>query len=129
MILFLLAVTFLISALTCFLLARVFRKPVQRILQRLIGEEIHTAWSSYLTFALYVVGISGGVRVWDIERYITPQGDSKTVLELTNDRWILEVYRTLLGTMQSVAWMLLVFFLVALLAFVVVKGRELKKQD
>jgi hypothetical protein len=127
LIIVLLVVTFMIAALTCFVLARAFRKPIQRILQRLMAEEIYTAWSSYLTFALYVVGISGGVRVWDLERYITPQGQDKTVLELTSDRWVLEVYRTVLGTMQSVAWMLLVFFLVALIAFVIVKGRDLKR--
>jgi hypothetical protein len=35
------------------------------------------------------------------------------------DRWVLEVYRPVIGTLQSVAWMLLVFFLLALLAYVV----------
>jgi hypothetical protein len=29
----------------------------------------------YLLFAIDVVEISGGVRVWDIERYFTPDKD------------------------------------------------------
>jgi hypothetical protein len=40
---------------------------------------------------------------------------------------VIEVYKTLIGTLQSVAWMLLVFFLFALLAYVVVRGFELRR--
>jgi hypothetical protein len=126
MFILLLAVTFAVSVIVCIILARVFRKPLDRILNRLLGEDIYVAWTRYLLFALYVVGISGGVRVWDLERYITPAKTGEAILELNSDRWILEIYRTVIGTLQSVAWMLLVFFLVALLAFVVVKGREMK---
>jgi hypothetical protein len=46
------------------------------------------------------------------------------VVELTTERWVLEVYRTLIGTLQSTAWMLLVFFLFALIAYVVVRIGE-----
>jgi len=49
------------------------------------------------------------------------------VLELTQDRWILEVYGTIIGTLQSIAWMLLLFFLFALIAYVIVKGMEAEK--
>ncbi|MED5415647.1 MAG: hypothetical protein VYC64_11885 [Candidatus Latescibacterota bacterium] len=37
---------------------------------------------------------------------------------------MLEVYRTLIGTLQSVAWMLLVFFVFALIAYVIVRVSE-----
>jgi hypothetical protein len=32
------------------------------------------------------------------------------VLELTQERWILEVYRTIIETLQGIAWALLLFF-------------------
>ncbi len=124
----LLGVTFAVSFVTCWILSRVFRAPVQKILNRLVQEEIYTAWAKYLTFAVFVTGISGGVRVWDIERYVFPRGEDQTIIELTSERWFLELYRTVIGTMQSIAWMLLVFFVFALIAFVIVKGRELKKE-
>jgi len=79
-------------------------------------------------FAIYVVGISGGVRIWDLEKYITPAKTGDAVLELTSDRWVLEIYRTIIGTLESNAWMLLVFFVFALLAYVIVKGLELRKE-
>jgi hypothetical protein len=48
------------------------------------------------------------------------------VAQLTPEYWTLEIYRAIVGTLQSVAWMLLVFFLVSLIAYVIVKGREIK---
>jgi hypothetical protein len=46
---------------------------------------------------------------------------------LNAERWVLEVYRTGIGTLQSVAWMLLVFFVFALIAYVIVRGMEAKR--
>jgi hypothetical protein len=109
------------------LVAFLFKKPVSKIMQRLVSDDIYTAWTKYITFAIYVVGISGGVRVWDLEKYINPSGPDKTVLELTMERWVLEVYHTLISTLQSVAWMLLIFFLFALIAYVIIRGFEMKK--
>lgn len=128
MFLALLVVSLLVAFIVSFILVRVFRAPVARILQRLIGENIYTEWGKYLQFAIFVVGISGGVQVWKLERYVVAEGPDAQILELTLERWVLEIYRTIIGTLQSVAWMLLVFFLIALLAFVIVKGREMKRQ-
>ena len=41
-----------------FLIARVFREPIESILQRLIADEISGAWERYMRFAIFVVGIS-----------------------------------------------------------------------
>lgn len=46
---------------------------------------------------------------------------------LTGGRWVLEAYRTVIETLQRLAWMLLVFFLVALVAYVTVRAFELKR--
>ena len=47
---------------------------------------------------------------------------------VTRDRWILEVYRTVIGTLQGLAWMLLVFFVFALIAYVIVRASEAKRK-
>lgn len=124
----LLLVNLVEAFIICAIVAAIFKKPISRIMQRLVADDIYTAWSKYITFAIYVVGISGGVRVWDIEKYINPSGKDNVILELTQDRWMLEVYHTVISTLQSVAWMLLVFFLFALIAYVITRGFELKKQ-
>ena len=126
MFLTLLLVTFVIAALVSIIVARLFDRPLRQILGRLVAEDLSAAWHRYIVFAIYVVGISGGVRVWSLEQYILPRDRNSPALELTPERWTLEVYRTGIGTLQSVAWMLLVFFVFALIAYVVVRGLEMR---
>jgi hypothetical protein len=124
----LLVVTFLLAAATATGVALLFSRPVNKILGRLVSEQLAPIWRRYILFAIYVVGISGGVRVWDVERYITPDKEGK-LLALNSDRWVIEIYKTIIGTLQSVAWMLLIFFLFALVAYVVLRGFELRQPD
>lgn len=129
MFLLLLVVTFGVSLLVAFIVARIFDGSVRRILARLVTEELSGAWHRYIMFALYVVGVSGGVRIHALEQYVLPRGpeDAQPPLMLTAERWTLEVFRTVIDTLQGVAWMLLVFFLVALVAYVVVRAFELRR--
>lgn len=131
MFLTLLAVTFTISLLVSALVSRVFTQPLDSILKRIITDQISSAWLKYLKFAIYVVGISSGVRIYELEKYITPQRFEKEskIVELTSDRWILEVYRTVIETLQGIAWMLLMFFIFALIAYVIVKIFESRKEE
>lgn len=126
----LLFITLFIAALVSFIVARAFDKPINTILERIVGAEIAGAWARYMKFAIYVVGISGGVRIYELERYLPqpdmskgPDGYPPRVyqLVLTPERWVLEVYRTIIETLQSLAWMLLVFFLVSLVAYIIVR--------
>ena len=124
----LLLVNFLLAAAVSVLPVVIFIKPIRAILKRVVGEEIYTAWTRYVMFAMVVVGITGGVRLWELGRYITPDEKTGKLLELTHDRWVLEIYSTVLGTLGADTWMLLIFFLFALIAFVVVKGFEHRRQ-
>lgn len=121
----LLVVTFLIAAGVATAVARFFSTPVQRILSHIVAEDITFAWAKYIWFAILVVGISSGVRIWELERYITPMDPNRMeTLVLTRDRWVLEVYRTIIGSLQGIAWLLLVFFAFALVAYVIVRVGE-----
>ena len=125
----LLAVTFAIALVVSTIVVLVFKKPVDKILNRIIADKISTAWSKYLVFAIYITGLSSGVRIWDLEKYITePEYEGAKIVELTSQRWVLEVYRTVVSTLQGIAWMLLVFFVFALIAYVIVRAFELKRQ-
>jgi hypothetical protein len=129
MFLTLLIVTFFISISVCYIIVRIFNKSLKGILNRLIEESISAAWLRYLKFAIYVVGISSGVRIWELEKYITPTDPEKSqIIILNSERWILEVYRTIIGTLQGIAWFLLIFFIFALIAYVIVRLVELKDE-
>jgi len=126
----LLIVTFVIAFVVASVIVAIFGKPIGKILARIISDEISKAWSRYLKFAIYVTGISSGVRIWELEKYITgPRNEAGKIVHLNADRWVLEVYRTIIGTLQGVAWMLLVFFVFALIAYVVVRASELKRKS
>jgi hypothetical protein len=71
--------------------------------------------TSWVSRAAFVSGLS---------QYIIPRDPKQPPLELTADRWTLEVYRTVIGTLQSIAWMLLGVFVFLLIAYVVARGLE-----
>ncbi|OGB27592.1 MAG: hypothetical protein A3I66_06885 [Burkholderiales bacterium RIFCSPLOWO2_02_FULL_57_36] len=124
----LLLVTLLLAVAVSFAVARAFSIPIDNILKRIIGDEISAGWLTYLKFAILVVGVSAGVRIRDIEKYAMPlRGDKEVrVFDFTFERWVLEIYRTAIETLQGIAWMLLVFFVFALVAYVIVRIAEMR---
>lgn len=129
MFLTLLIVTFLVALAVSIVVVLVFTPPLGRILRRIIADDISSGWLQYLRFAILVVGISAGVRIHELERYISPgQYDKEQrILALTRDRWVLELYRTVIETLEGIAWMLLWFFIVALIAYVIVRVFEIRR--
>ena len=127
----LLFATFTIAFLVSWLTTRLFSTAAERILKRIIQDEIATSWLTYLKFALLVVGISSGVRIYQLERFISkPAYNEKAeILALTAERWTLELYRTVVECLQGLAWVLLVFFVVALLGFIVVRLIETLRRN
>ncbi len=121
MIITLLIVTFVVAFAVASIVVLIFRKPIDSILTRILSDEISQAWTRYLVFALYVVGIGGGVRPWEIEKYLTQREPYNEVVQLTSDRWVLEIYQTIMGTLGNTAWLLLVFFIFTLVALVIVR--------
>ncbi len=128
MFILLLAVTLFISVGISIAVMQAFAKPLNAILYRIIADEISAAWLKYLKFAILVVGVSSGVRVREFEKYISPSRWDKDakVVEFTTQRWVLELYQTAIETLQGIAWMLLVFFMFALIAYVIVRIAETK---
>jgi hypothetical protein len=130
MFLALLGVTFVVALAVSGVVMRAFNPPIARILKRIIGDDISEGWLQYVRFAILVVGVSAGVRVYELERYINPNrfNNNVEILSLTRDRWVLEVYRTVIETLQGIAWLLLCFFAVALIAYVIVRIFELRRE-
>jgi hypothetical protein len=125
----LLALTLGVSLLTAGIVVLGFRSPIRQILQRVIGESIADGWQRFITFALFVIGVSAGVQIWKLEQYLQPPnpGDPKArALTLDGPALALEVYRTIILVLQGLAWALLVFFVAALIAFAVVRRGEMK---
>jgi hypothetical protein len=121
MVMLLLFATFVIAFAVASVVVAIFARPVDRILKQIVADDLSAAWARYLRFAIYVMGIGGGVRVWDLEKYLTQQNPYPSIVALTAERWLLEIYQTVIGTLQSTAAVLLVFFVFALVAVVVAR--------
>lgn len=121
MVITLLVTTFVVAFVVATLVVFLFTKPIDSILHQVLPPDLCPAWAKYLRFAIYVVGIGGGVRVWDLEKYLTAQEPYNAIVELTRARWLLELYQTIIGTLQSITIMLLAFFVFALIAVVLVR--------
>lgn len=132
MFLFLLFATFVAATAVSFAVMWLFTKPIDRVLRRIIADEISSAWLKYMKFAIMVVGVSEGVQLRDLEKYISPTVGGREIQTATwpgFDRWIFELYRTAIDTLQGIAWLLLVFFVFALIAYVIVRIGEMRSEQ
>ena len=133
MFLLLLVTTLGVALLTSALVVFFFKKPIRQILDRIIGESIAEGWQRFLLFAIYVVGVSSGVQIWKLEQYVHPQPvgpeGKSAVLTLDGPSMGLEIYRTIIQVLQGIAWALLVFFVVALIAFAITRRAEAKRGE
>jgi ABC-type transport system involved in multi-copper enzyme maturation permease subunit len=131
MFLLLLFATFAVALGVSFAVMWLFTKPIDRVLRRIIADEISAAWSKYMKFAILVVGVSSGVPVHDLERYVSATlagREVQSAASLSFDRWIFELYRAGIEALQGIAWMLLVFFVFALIAYVIVRIGESRNE-
>jgi len=128
MVISLLFATFVVALAVASIIAFLFNKPIDNIMKRVVPADISYAWTRYLRFAILVVGVGGGVQIWSFDKYLTPQDPSKGigVVQLTSERWVLEIYNTIISALQSTAMVLLVFFVFALIAVVIVRVFEFR---
>ncbi len=132
MFLLLILATFVVALAVSFAVMWLFTKPIDSVLRRIIADEISAAWSKYMKFAILVAGVSSGVQLRELEKYIAPTlggREVQTAGSLSFDRWIFELYRTAIETLQGIAWMLLVFFVFVLIAYVIVRIGEMRSEQ
>lgn len=132
--LLLLTVSLVVAIATTALVLLFFRGSISGILGRIVAEPVAAAWRRYVSFALLVVGISSGVSLWTLERYVQAPGNAGAVqtappalatsfpAPITTEAWVLEVYRTALGSLRGLSGALLLFFAIALVVSGIQRG-------
>ncbi len=124
MIVALFAVSFVIALGLSVIVAWISREAIDSILGRFVADYVVRAgFEKYIRFAIVVVGISGGTRVRALQEYISAPAWNKTALEaaLTQEFWAMELYRTVIGTLEGIVGLLLLCIFLALIAPVVVR--------
>ena len=124
----LLIVTFLLALGISLGLAWVFTKPLELVLHRLVKSELTAAWSRYLRFTVIVVGVSSGTRIHPLEQYINAPSWTKETLKagLTQEYWAAELYHTVSDSIVGIAWLLLLFVVIGIIAFTLL-GKKTKQ--
>jgi hypothetical protein len=129
MFLSLLATILAIAVLLTSVVVYAFYKPIRGIFDRLIGDALAESWVRFLTFALYVVGISSALRAHRLDKYVTMHDGGRLRAELNTNTWVLEIYQSVQEVLGGLAWSLMSFFIVALIAFIIVRAFELKRKE
>jgi len=105
-------------------IAWISREAIDSILRRFVEDTVvRDGFVKYIRFAIVVVGIAGGTRVRALQEYISASSWNKTAMEqaLTQEVWVMEMYRTAIGTLEALVLLLLVCIFLALIAPVVVR--------
>ncbi|HJV05710.1 MAG TPA: hypothetical protein VJ642_00125 [Chromobacteriaceae bacterium] len=122
--------TVIVALATSLAAARFFDVAVNKILQKTLGPDLTEAWRKYIYFAIFVAGLSGGVRQWELEKYLPPApGKGSGAMELTGARWLLEIFNTLTEALRSIALIMLMFFLCAMMAYVIAQALARRQQQ
>lgn len=125
----LLLVIIAVALATSLASARFFDSAVEKILVRILGEDLTHAWRKYVYFAILASGLSGGVHQWDLEKYLpSSPGKGGAPLALTPARWAMELFNTLTETLHSIALIMLLFFICSMMAYVVAKTLAFRKR-
>ncbi|MFC0118501.1 hypothetical protein [Pseudoalteromonas xiamenensis] len=120
----LLVAMFSVGLIISFIASRLFRRPIHAVIESIVGEHLSAAWSKFMTFALYVVGISASFNLYFLEQQLMPATENFTPPELTPARLMLELFRSCLDALQGITWVMLMFFCFSLIAFAL--GKMLK---
>ena len=116
-------VLFLITFLMAFAIssgvAWAGKEPIEGMLHHFFPPNVTAAMSKYLRLAIVLIGVSSGARIGILEEYIGASLATKAKMTeaLTQEFWVLELYRTCIATIQGILWLLLLFSFIVLIAY------------
>jgi hypothetical protein len=99
----------------------VFAASIDRVLVRVIPDEMDQAWGLYVKFALFVATFAGGVRPTDLSQLIGHPTPGETAAIGAGPAF-LEVLKAMVGSLVTASGFLIVFFGGALLAQALIRA-------
>jgi hypothetical protein len=107
------------------------KEPIEGILHHFFSLNVTAAMSKYLRLAIVLIGVSSGARIRVLEEYIgaSPANKLQMTDALTQEFWVVELYRTCITTLEGILWLLLLFSLVVLAAYWLMQKSALKQQQ
>jgi hypothetical protein len=112
-------VTFIVAFAISSAVAWAGKEPIEGILHHFFSVNVTAAMSKYLRLAIVLVGVSSGARIRILEEYIAASPGNKIQMSdaLTQEFWVVELYRTTITTLEGIVWLLLLFSLIVFAAY------------
>ena len=104
------------------------KEPIEGLLRHFFSFTVTAAMSKYLRLAVVLIGVSSGARIRVLEEYIAASTANKIAMTdaLTQEFWVVELYRTTTASLEGILWLLLLFSLVVFAAYWIM--RKAKRQ-
>lgn len=124
-------VTFLLAFAVSSGVAWAGKEPIEGILHHFFSPNVTLAMSKYLRLAMVLVGVSSGARIRLLEDFIAASPANKIQMTdaLTQEFWVVELYRTAVITLEGILWLLLLFSLVVFAAYWLMRKARLSQQS
>jgi uncharacterized membrane protein len=124
-------VTFLLAFAISSGVAWAGKEPIEGILHHFFPPNVTAAMSKYLRLAMVLIGVSSGARIRILEEFIGASVANKIRMTdaLTQEFWVVELYRTSVATLEGILWLLLLFSLVVFMAFWIMRKAKSNRQQ
>ena len=126
------AVSFVTAGLVSFFVASVCETPLSILIRRIIRSETSRAFTKYVRYATYLVGISHGVRLdplgFELRAHIFTQLKQDFIHRVSDHLewwvWLLGILTIIMQSLTAIAAMYLALFSFGLIVYTTVKARE-----
>jgi len=124
-------VTFLLAFAISSGVAWAGKEPIEGILHHFFPPNVTLAMSKYLRLAIVLIGVSSGARIRILEEFIAASAANKILMTdaLTQEFWVVELYRTSITTLEGILWLLLLFSLIVFMAYWIMRKAKIKQQQ
>ncbi|MDE0299142.1 MAG: hypothetical protein OXN17_10950 [Candidatus Poribacteria bacterium] len=123
------AVAFISAGLVSFCVASVCEKPLSNLMRRIIRNETSSAFTRYVRFVTYLVGISHGVNVNPLSSELAAHILERISIDRVSNypewwMWMSSIQTVILQPLIAIAYMYLALFVLGLIAYIIVRVRE-----
>ena len=121
-------VSLVTAGLVSFCVASVCEKPLSILMRRIIQNESSSAFTRYVRYATYLVGISHGVNVNPLFSELAAHILERISIDRVSNypewwMWMSSIQLVILQPLIAIAYMYLALFVIGLIAYIIVRVR------
>ncbi|HOJ37927.1 MAG TPA: hypothetical protein PLI27_02305 [Ignavibacteriales bacterium] len=104
--------------LVTFITIKIFRGTIKSLIQKIIELDIYEEWLKYITFVMYIIGVSSTFKINELAKY-SDSYFQQNIFQV--EKLVLNLVGTTINVLQSLAWILFLFYIALLVIIVIFK--------